>query len=172
MKGTFFLYLRDDAMSTVLLTLVLTISLYFPQAAEGAKLEPLVMDHKRIQVEIVSVNESSAGTKKKKFRIVLLCDTQEKRARGLQGFRPLLRGEAALFVFEKPEAAVFWMGSVDFPIDIVFVDQEGRVISVYRDCRPGSRELYPSGAPVKWVIETSAGSNIRKGDLVKIINVK
>lgn len=157
-------------MSTVLFTLVLTISLYFPQAAEGAGLEPLVMDHKGIQVEIVSVNESLARTKK--FRIVLLCDTQEKRTRGLQGFRPLLRGEAALFVFEKPEAAVFWMGSVDFSIDIVFVDQKGKVISVYRDCRPGSREVYPAGAPVKWVIETSAGSNIRKGDLVKILNVK
>lgn len=130
----------------------------------------MVMDHKGIQVEIVSVNESLARTNK--YRIVLLCDTQEKRTRGLQGFRPLLRGEAALFVFEKPEAAVFWMGSVDFSIDIVFVDQKGKVISVYRDCRPGSREVYPAGAPVKWVIETSAGSNIRKGDLVKILNVK
>ena len=170
MKGIYFLYLRGDAMSTVLFTLVLTISLYFPRAAEGAVLEPLVMNHKGIQVEIVSANESLTQTKK--FRIVLLCDTQEKRTRGLQGFRPLLRGEAALFVFEKPEAAVFWMGSVDFSIDIVFVDQKGSVIAVYRDCRPGSRELYPSGAPVKWVIEASAGSNIRKGDLVKIVNVK
>lgn len=170
MKEAYIFCLRGDEVSTVLFTLVLVISHYFPHAAEGAELEPLVMDHKGIQMEIVSANESSARTKK--FRIVLLCDTQEKRTRGLQGFRPLLRGEAALFVFERPEAAVFWMGSVDFSIDIVFVDQKGSVIAVYRDCRPGSRELYPSGAPVKWVIETAAGSNIRKGDLVRIVSIK
>jgi uncharacterized membrane protein (UPF0127 family) len=28
--------------------------------------------------------------------------------------------EAALFVFEKPEVITFWMGSVAYPIDIIF----------------------------------------------------
>lgn len=157
-------------MPKVLLLLVMSSLLYFTQTAECAGLDHLAAEHKGSLVAIVS---SKASTDQAlKFSIVLLCDTQEKRARGLQGFRPLLRGEAALFVFEKPEPAVFWMGSVDFPIDIVFIGQNGKVITVYRNCLPGSRKLYPSGAPVKWVIETAAGSNIKKGDLVKIVDIK
>lgn len=101
------------------------------------------------------------------YRVVLLCDTQDSRAKGLQGFRPLAKDEAALFVFEKPATVTFWMGSVSFPIDIIFVGPDKRVITVYRDCLPGSRDLYPSVKQAKWVIETAAGSGVKAGDRVR-----
>ena len=102
------------------------------------------------------------------FSVVLLCDTSGMRSQGLQGFRPLKPEEAALFVFGRPEAVTFWMGSVTFPIDIIYVSSEHAVVSVYADCRPGSRDYYPSTSPVKWVIETAAGSGIAVGDRVRI----
>jgi uncharacterized membrane protein (UPF0127 family) len=60
------------------------------------------------------------------------------------------------------------MGSVTYPIDIIFVDPAGNVVRAYPRCLPGSRALYPSGVPSKWVIETAAGSGIRVGDRVVI----
>lgn len=102
------------------------------------------------------------------YRVVLLCDTLDSRTRGLQGFRPLERDEAALFVFDKPRAPTFWMGRVKFPIDIIFVGLDKKVVRIYRDCKPGSRDYYPSGQPLKWVIETAAGSGISVGDRVRI----
>lgn len=103
------------------------------------------------------------------YRVVLLCDTLDSRTRGLQGFRPLERDEAALFVFDKPRAPTFWLGRVKFPIDIIFVGLDKKVVRIYRDCKPGSRDYYPSGQPLKWVIETAAGSGISVGDRVKIL---
>ncbi len=114
--------------------------------------------------QVITITPRDPGLKPLHFRVVLLCDTDALRSRGLQGFRPLQAEEAALFIYQKPEPAVFWMATVTFPIDIIFVNEQGIVIRVYRNCLPGSRELYPSGGPVKWVIETAAGSGIQEGD--------
>jgi len=79
--------------------------------------------------------------------------------------------QAARLVFEKPEVVPFWMGSVAFPIDIVFVGPDKKVFRVYPNCRPGSQDTYPSEEKAAWVIETAAGSGIRVGDGVRIEGV-
>jgi uncharacterized membrane protein (UPF0127 family) len=60
------------------------------------------------------------------------------------------------------------MGTVTFPIDIIFVGPDGYVVGVAPRCLPGSHEFYGSGVPVKWVVETAEGSGIMIGDRVKI----
>ncbi len=115
----------------------------------------------------VTVNAADRPDNPRTFRVVLLCDTPEARVRGLQGFRPLRPGEAALFVFEEPEEATFWMGSVPYPIDIIFVTPDKKVRRVFPSCRPGRLDEYPSGGRIKWVIETAAGSGIRAGDRIR-----
>jgi uncharacterized membrane protein (UPF0127 family) len=99
---------------------------------------------------------------------MLIYDTDEARTLGLQSFRRLKDNEAALFVFEKPDFVTFWMGSVAYPIDIVFVGSDKKVFRVYPDCRQGSQDIYPSVEKAAWVIETAAGSGIRVGDGVRI----
>jgi uncharacterized membrane protein (UPF0127 family) len=116
----------------------------------------------------VHVTPSGTGSGQRTYRVVLVCDTIESRARGLQGFRQLRRDEAALFIFERPESVTFWMGSVTFPIDILFVAPDGRVVQGHTHVMPGSRGLYPSRVPVKWAIETAAGSEIKTGDRIRI----
>ena len=116
----------------------------------------------------VKVTSSDPAVAERTFRVVLTCDTDTLRTRGLQGFRRLKPDEAALFIFEDLVAVTFWMGTVAFPIDIVFVGQDRKVNRVYRNCKPGSLDLYRSGKPVLWVMETAAGSGIRVGDRVQI----
>jgi Na+/H+ antiporter NhaD/arsenite permease-like protein/uncharacterized membrane protein (UPF0127 family) len=114
----------------------------------------------------VTVDSPDIGVAARTFRVVLLCDTVQKREQGLQGFRPLRSGEAALFVFDISEPVSFWMGSVAFPIDIIFVSSAKEVVRIYPFCKPASFDLYPSGKSVKWVLETAAGSGIRVGDRI------
>jgi uncharacterized membrane protein (UPF0127 family) len=116
------------------------------------------------QKRLVTINPSDYLSAPRTFKIVLLCDTDELKTKGLQDFRQLKNDEAALFVFEKPEAVTFWMGSVAYAIDIIFVDRKNKVVRVYSHCEPGSRTLYLSIERVKWVIETAAGSGIKIGD--------
>ncbi len=120
------------------------------------------------QQMVVAVTPANSVAKARVFRVVLLCDTQDSRTIGLQGFRQLMKDEAALFVFNEPKIVSFWMGSVAYPIDIIFLGSDKKVTRVCLNCKPGSKDLYPSVKPVKWVIETTAGSKIRVGDSVKI----
>ncbi len=158
-------YFRVGALITAITVaigiLVLTIEV---KIAHGAELAEASAITKVTRITVTTRDAAPPQT----FRIVLLCDSDRKRVKGLQGFRRLQRDESALFVLDRPEAVTFWMGSVTYPIDIIFVGADKEVVRVYPHCMPASLDLYPSGAKVKWVIETAAGSRIRVGDKVKI----
>jgi uncharacterized membrane protein (UPF0127 family) len=119
-----------------------------------------------IQPMTVTVTPSDPASSPRTFRIVLICDAPDSRSNGLQGFRKLKKDEAALFMFDEPEHVSFWMASVKYPIDIIFVGANKKVTRIYANRKPGSKDLYPSGEPAKWVIETAAGSKIKVGDRV------
>ncbi len=156
-------YLRVGALITIISVtvgiLVLSAEVHLAHGAEAAAAET------GAPPKTITITPADHASAPQKYRIVLLCDTPFSRERGLQGFRQLKRAESALFVFQKPEAVTFWMGSVDYPIDIIFVGPNRKVVRVYANCRPGSLEYYPSTAPVQWVIETAAGSGIKAGDV-------
>lgn len=157
-------YFRVGALITVVTIaigiLVLAVEIRIAQGAEVAFAEPV---EKALSVTVTS----AAPRRERTFDIVLLCVTGEEKARGLQGFRQLKPNEAALFVFDPPEAATFWMGRVAYPIDIIFIAPDGTVSRVHPNCLPGSKSFYPAGKPAKWVIETAAGSGIKPGGRVR-----
>lgn len=163
-------YFRVGLLITVT-PFVVGVLILFANARLGHSSDALSVSTEAGQM-LVSVSPQHGTGSQRIFRVVLLRETPEERAMGLQGFRPLARDEAALFVFRMPESVVFWMGSVDYPIDIVFIGSDNRVIRVYSSSQPGSKDLYPSGGPVKWVLETAAGSGIRYGDVVEIRGLK
>jgi Na+/H+ antiporter NhaD/arsenite permease-like protein/uncharacterized membrane protein (UPF0127 family) len=150
------------AMTIAIGILVLAVEVKMAHGAEAFAVE---QPDKKMTVTVIPRGHAAG---RQTFAVVLLCDTDKLRARGLQGFRPLQPEEAALFVFDKPEAVTFWMGSVTFPIDIIFINPDGYVVGVSPRCLPGSSEFYGSGVPVKWVIETAEGSGVMVGDRVVI----
>jgi Na+/H+ antiporter NhaD/arsenite permease-like protein/uncharacterized membrane protein (UPF0127 family) len=157
-------YFRVGALITVITLgigiLVLALEVRVAQGAESTAVND---QQGRMTVTIAPADRMAAP---RTFTIVLVCDTDDSRSKGLQGFRQLGKNEAALFVFQKPETVTFWMGSVAYPIDIIFVGPDRRVFRLYPDRKPGSREYYPSGGNAAWVIETAAGSGVRVGDRV------
>jgi Na+/H+ antiporter NhaD/arsenite permease-like protein/uncharacterized membrane protein (UPF0127 family) len=159
-------YFRVGALITVITIaagiLVLAVEV---RIAKGADAPQAAQQVKEMTVTVTPAGASGRG---RSFRVVLLCDTEESQRRGLQGFRQLAKDEAALFPYPTPVEATFWMGSVSFPIDIIFVTPAMTVSRVYSDCRPNRRDLYPSYGPVRYVIETAAGSGVRAGDRVRI----
>jgi len=162
-------YFRAGALITVATIVVGILVLAIEvKMAQGAEIPVAESQEKQKTLTVVPVSPAAA---RRTFRIVLLCDTMQSRTRGLQGFRQLQADEAALFIFDKPEDVTFWMGSVSYAIDILFVGPDEKIVRTAADCRPGSRDLYPSIQAVKWVVETAAGSGIKAGDRV-IINAE
>jgi Na+/H+ antiporter NhaD/arsenite permease-like protein/uncharacterized membrane protein (UPF0127 family) len=159
-------YFRAGALITALTIAVGILVLALEvRMVEGAEVPIAQAQEKRMTVTVVPADPTAA---KRTFQIVLLCDTMGSRTRGLQSFRMLQPKEAALFIFDKPEEVTFWMGSVPYAIDIIFVGPDEKVVRTAADCRPGSRELYPSIRAVKWVVETAAGSGVKAGDRVQV----
>jgi len=96
---------------------------------------------------------------------VEIADTPEKRERGLSGRAPLAPNEGMLFVFDEPGIYSFWMKEMLFPIDIVWIDEEGRVVHITENADPSSYpQTFSPPSPVLYVLEISAG-------LVKINNI-
>lgn len=109
--------------------------------------QPTVRDG---QVKIVKINDASI-----KAEIVR---TPEARQKGLSGREVLSDGSGMLFVFDSPARHGFWMKNMNFAIDIVWIDDEFRVVGMEKEVSPETfpQIFYPS-QPVKYVLELPAG---------------
>ncbi len=96
--------------------------------------------------------------------VELMIEDQD-RAMGLM-FRPSLPPDRALlFVFEQPEFHGIWMKNCRFPIDIVWVDAEKRVVHVSDHVPPCLKDPCPSYQPMRkalYVVEMNAGQAARE----------
>ena len=89
---------------------------------------------------------------------VEVADTESERELGLSGHAPLPNGTGMLFVFDTDELWAFWMKDMQFPIDIVWIDAAGTVVTVAANVSP---ESYPTtfapSAPARYALELPAG---------------
>lgn len=98
-----------------------------------------------------------------------VADTPFKQAQGLSGKHGLKDDEGMLFVFDTVGIQSFWMKDMLFPIDIIWIDEEFRVVSVDKNLSP---DTYPatfsSPSPVRYVLEVNSGfsvrNNVKNGD--------
>ncbi|MEM4303478.1 MAG: DUF192 domain-containing protein [Candidatus Caldarchaeum sp.] len=92
---------------------------------------------------------------------VEVADTPEKRALGLSGKDMLPEGWGMLFVFEKPGRYSFWMYGMRFPLDIIWVGEDGRVVYVVENAQPcpvnGVCQPYEPSEDALYVVEVNAG---------------
>ena len=92
--------------------------------------------------------------------------TEEERIKGLQGVTELKENEGMLFFFEEPQTVGFWMKDTKIPLDIIFIDEDMEVISVYQG-KPES-ETIAEEDNVKFVLEVNQNSGIKEGDELDI----
>lgn len=89
---------------------------------------------------------------------VQLPETLEK---GLGGKRTVEK--PMLFVFDDIKIHRMWMKGMLVPIDIVFADQDGKIVKVYENIPPIHGPTYSSIVPCKYAIECAAGGSSRLG---------
>nr|WP_282452926.1 DUF192 domain-containing protein [Lysobacter sp. CAU 1642] len=89
-----------------------------------------------------------------------VADDNHERMRGLMFRKTLGRDEGMVFVFESAYPQAFWMKNTLIPLDILYFDAAGRLVSIQRDvppCRTNFCESYPSEGPARYVLELNAG---------------
>ncbi len=104
-----------------------------------------------------------------------VADTDIERAQGLSGRESLAISEGMLFVFEKSGIYPFWMKDMSFPIDIIWIGENLKVVYVKENATPQSfPEVFTPNLPALYVLEVNSGmvveEKIKIGDDV-ILNI-
>lgn len=92
-----------------------------------------------------------------------VADTEKLRTLGLSGRNSLCPSCGMLFKFDRPSRYGFWMKDMKFPIDIVWINAEKRIIGVENSASPDSYPtvFYPT-EPVLYVLELPAGVVVKR----------
>lgn len=88
---------------------------------------------------------------------VEIADTPAKQAQGLMGRRLPDDRHGMLFIFENAAPRVFWMHNTPGPLDMIFVEESGRVLNIVENAAPYSRQHHASQGPSRYVLEVPGG---------------
>lgn len=93
---------------------------------------------------------------------IFIARSEKAKSQGLQNFKSLPKDEGMLFVINEsnPVETFFHMHNVPFPLDMVFMDDEFKVIDVKR----GNPEDDKIEGIASYVLEVNADSGIKIGD--------
>lgn len=88
---------------------------------------------------------------------VTIADEHEERVLGLSGTQDLGDTEGKLFVFDQEDYYAIWMKDMLFPIDIVWVNDDLKVVHIEENVSPDTFPAsYRPAEPARFVIETNA----------------
>ena len=93
---------------------------------------------------------------------IFIAKSEEQKRQGLQHFKSLPKDEGMLFVINEsnPVETLFHMHNVAFPLDMIFMDDEFKVLDVKR----GNPEDDKIEGIASYVLEVNADSGIKVGD--------
>ena len=94
---------------------------------------------------------------------VEVAETPAQMEQGLM-FRTSLAPDAGmLFIYPQPTVATMWMKNTLIPLDMLFVDVQGRIVNIRQRAVPQSLDVISAAAPVRAVIELNGGTAARLG---------
>lgn len=107
----------------------------------------------------VQASGPSAELKGQRFSLEIVND-DAARARGLMFRDSMPADHGMLFLFDDMRPRVFWMKNTHIPLDILYFDQEYKLVSVQErvpPCRSDPCAQYPSTGPAQYVLELNSG---------------
>jgi len=94
---------------------------------------------------------------------VELATTEAEREKGLMFRKQLPEGHGMLFDFPQDQEVAFWMQNTYIPLDMIFIQGDGRILRIAENTTPLSTKLIPSNGPVRAVLEVIGGTAEKLG---------
>jgi len=113
---------------------------------------------------------------------VQIADTEPRRVRGLMFQDQLPYDQGMIFVFDKPGLYSLWMLNMQFPLDMIWFDEEGKIVHIEKDVPPcktpleiaSCQSIVPEGHAV-YVLEVTSGfveqNNVTVDSILRIISI-
>jgi uncharacterized membrane protein (UPF0127 family) len=101
-----------------------------------------------------------------------LAVTTREKMLGLSGRQSLAEDKGLLFIFDESSEHAFWMKDMNFPIDIIWISSDLKIVSIKQDASPlYFPETYKSDQASQYVLEVVAGfsakNNLKVGEKVE-----
>jgi uncharacterized membrane protein (UPF0127 family) len=94
---------------------------------------------------------------------VIVVNTEATREQGLSGRKKLDPDQGMFFIFDKQAKYSFWMKDMNFPIDIIFINDH-KIVTIFNSVpaptsgtKLSQLPLYTATAPANYVLEVNAG---------------
>lgn len=111
----------------------------------------------------------SLGTLKVKIDLEI-ADNDYERALGLMNRKDMNENQGMLFIFPRQDYQSFWMRNTLISLDMLFVNDQKKIVTIHKNTKILSETSYPSSAPSIYVVETLAGftdrHSIQVGDKI------
>ena len=113
---------------------------------------------------------------------VMIADTEPRRVRGLMFEDQLPYDQGMIFVFEESGLYSLWMLNMQFPLDMIWFDQDGKVVHIEKDVSPCKAALEIAtcqsiipDAEALYILEVTSGfvdkNNITTNSILDIISI-
>jgi uncharacterized membrane protein (UPF0127 family) len=96
-----------------------------------------------------------------------------ERQRGLMHRKALAYNKGMLFIFEEEAEYNFWLKNVEFPLDIIWIDRNKRIVDIKKNippCKESCESISPQASAL-YVLEVNSGfaekNQISIGDKVE-----
>jgi uncharacterized protein len=100
-----------------------------------------------------------------------IADNEAETTQGLMYRRSMPDSCGMIFIMKEYEPQKFWMKNTYIPLDIIFLDESKKIVTIQANTTPFSEAGVESYDKAKFVLEVNAGyckrKGIEKGDLVK-----
>ena len=127
-----------------------------PKSAEIQSLEPQFTE------EGVGAFVDQNGDTVASFRLEL-AETAAETAQGMMYRRSVPEGTGMLFIMAEERPQSFWMRNTYVPLDIIYLNADGTVVSIQANAQPMNDMPLPSEAPAKYVLEIAGGGSGQYG---------
>jgi hypothetical protein len=90
---------------------------------------------------------------------IVNAEIAKDKAKGLMFREGLGENEGMLFTFDEEGIYSFWMKNMKFPIDIIWLDKDFKVVHIEENVQPCTTNYcptYKSNLPAKYVLEVGA----------------
>jgi uncharacterized membrane protein (UPF0127 family) len=154
--------MKSKKIILILIILVIftsIVSLFFIFSKDKSSKQDLNINFVKINSQVIKVD---------------VADNAKSQEKGLSGREKLEENTGMLFVFKNSGVYPFWMKDMKFSIDIIWLDEAGKIIFIKKNVSPDTfPETFSPEKNSRYVLELSAGfsekNNLQEGNFVEFL---